>query len=112
MKLWERSEALSAKIYGKKVPGSGSGPFQKLDIEGLGIYDGYRAENKHTEGKSFSLTWDIIHKGIQQALQMGVRPFYILDFEARGRFIIIREQDWINLNKEAEQTFQDLKDRI
>lgn len=100
IKAWEKSENLSAKIYGKKVSASGSGPFQKLDILGQGIYHGWRGENKHTEGKSFSLTWDIVHKGICQALQMGARPFYILDFQARGRFILLREEDWTRMNEE------------
>lgn len=106
MKGWEKSEAVSAKLYGKRVPGSGSGPFQKLDILGEGPYHGFRGENKFTEGKSFSITWDIIIKGIRQALQMNSKPFYILEFSNRGRFVLLREEDWIRLNESEAEIYR------
>lgn len=97
MEGWEKSEKLSAKIYGKKVSGSGSGPFEKLDIQGEGDFEGWRGENKFTIQKSFSLTWDILKKGMQQALQMGATPFYIIDYADRGRVVLIREEDFIRI---------------
>lgn len=108
MELWEKSENKSAKIYGRKVSASGSGPFQKLDILGQGNYEGWRGENKHTIKKSFSLTWDIVWKGMRQALQMNAKPFYVLDFEGRGRVVLIREEDWINLNERLTDALYDL----
>lgn len=105
MKNWEASEAKSVKIYGKKVAGSGSGPFEKLDILGEGEYEGWRGENKCTDKASFSLKYESLKKGVRQAKLMHSRPFYIVDFyeKSEERFILLREQDFIQIMEENHE---------
>lgn len=104
MRPGEASEKRSASIYGKKVAASGAGPYEKLDILGLGKWKGWRGENKATTNKSFSLTIDIIKKGIRQAFAMQAKPFYIIDFEDHNeRLIVVREKDWVSLFDQVEE---------
>lgn len=95
MKDWERSEH-EAEYYGTRTPGSGSG-INKMDIKGEGDFLGIFVENKHTEKNSFSVTADMIKKGIKQANQMGGRPVWRIDLGSHNIQLIIQlEKDFIN----------------
>lgn len=70
MEEHKRSELDGAEIYGKLTPLSGAGD-SKLDILGLGVYDGIRIENKYTAGASNPLTFKVINKARRQAKLSG-----------------------------------------
>lgn len=105
MHKWEKSENLTAKIYGKKVPGSGSGE-SKLDIIGLGAFEGLRCENKFTEAKSRSIKLEAeLLKAKRQALKHNCNWFFILDFDLEHRFAIVDESYFISLHSELEMLY-------
>jgi hypothetical protein len=93
---WEKSENKSAVIYGRKSPGSGGGPYEKLDIIGEGKFNGWRGENKFTSKESFSITTKTLDKLFKQALQMMSTGFLIIDF-GKKRYILLEENDFIDL---------------
>lgn len=94
---WQKSENIAAKIYGKKTPGSGSGD-SKLDIIGLGDYQGFLIENKYTDKASLSLTQKMLAKAKAQAAAMGkIRHAIRVDFALEKRYIVIEEDLFIEL---------------
>ena len=97
MKDWEKSELDAVKIYGRKVPASGSGPGEKLDIIGEGKFSGRRGENKYTDKKSYVLTLENLEKMIRQGNLMLCTPFFRIDFGRRKKFILIEEDEFIYL---------------
>jgi hypothetical protein len=108
-KNWEKSEELSASIYGKKVAASGAGPFEKMDIEGQGIFEGWRGENKATEKDSYSFSIKVLSKAISQARQMGKKPFWIIDLvEHSRRFVVLQEQDFVDMANNLDAAYKEL----
>ena len=96
MELWERSEQLTSRLYGKKTIASGSGS-DKLDVKGKGIWSNWRVENKFTEKESYVLSLNTLLKMSRQALQMMSSAFLVLDFGGKHRYVILEEDDFINL---------------
>jgi Holliday junction resolvase len=93
---WKKCEQKSANIYGKKAPGSGGGPYEKLDIIGQGDWEGYRIEVKYTEKDSYSLNKKTLTKMEQQALQMNAKGFLIVQLKDR-RYVIMEENLFLGL---------------
>jgi hypothetical protein len=91
---WEKSEALTTAIYGVRVPRSGSGWTEKLDTRGTGIFEGFRIENKFTEGKTFTLNKDKLKAAMQQAASMGAQPMWLIDFEGE-RHVCMNEEAFL-----------------
>jgi hypothetical protein len=103
---WKRSEEKTIKIYGRRTPGSGSMD-SKLDVIGEGPYEGLRGENKFTEKKSRALKLEELEKARKQASIHGNDYFMLLDFNLENRYIVLPENDFINLMEELHERRRD-----
>lgn len=108
--VWEESEKKTARLYGRKVPGSGSFN-EKMDVIGEGLYSSYRIENKATDAKSRSISLEELKKARNQAAQMGAGDFFfVIDFITKSmydeRYVTVQERTWINLHEELNELRQ------
>jgi hypothetical protein len=100
---WEKSEKVTAGIYGRKTSASGSRAEDKLDIIGEGRFFGWRIENKYTDKESYSLKTKVLKKMRSQAKSMMCSAFLLLDFGGRERYVILEEEDFLSLFDGKEQ---------
>lgn len=85
-----KKEKKFAKKYGGKVqPCSGRLPIAKGDIK----LDDFLLEYKHTQGKQYTLRFDILEKIQSEAISIGKNSGLVVDFSEYGeKYIIIKEE--------------------
>lgn len=94
---WKTSEYRAAEIYGKRIPGSGSKYFNKLDVDGEGNFNQFRIENKFSKNRnSFTLNLKKLKEAEKKALILhNKQALWRIDFDGNV-YIVMPERVFIN----------------
>lgn len=91
---WRQQEKDTAARYaGRVTPGSGNGWVAKNDIR----TETESIECKTTAAASYTLKYMDLWKAYKTALMDGRRMVFEIQFEKRGRFVILAEDDYMEL---------------
>lgn len=98
MQNWQRQERSTALRYGGKVnSGSGNGWVRKNDVR----TSVESIECKTTASPSMTLKYVDLWKASKNAIIDGRRMVFAINFERRGRFVVLEESDYLELRNGA-----------
>ena len=94
VKAWSKMERNTAARYnGRTTPQSGAGWVAKNDVRTFTE----SIECKTTKAASFSLKVSELKKADKTALLDGRRMVFEIQFEGRGKYVVLNEEDYLEL---------------
>lgn len=94
MEPWQKQEReTAARLGGQVTPGSGAGWAIKNDVR----TPTESVECKTTAGVSYTLKYMDLWKAYKTALTDGRRMVFEVQFEKRGKFVILTQDDYMEL---------------